>query len=360
MAESSVNGLPDVPEIKTELEEELHPVIPKEFLTNGVHEDSDCEEIAYFSQAEVDSTRRCLENTRLIIKDFETQLDWHLQQYMALRDIFNKKGGGKDDSSKKQDLLSISQLSALIANHPEGNKKFIKRKGALNGPGNKKRRQNKETDSEGSDFSDDSEDYEEITGGKQPSKKKKSKKNNFDMVVPKDEIEEEVHELIEPKVERQSDEEMEVAPPMPAKRGRPPKSETGGRGRKKVETVDLTNMRSCSVVLNRFDESQRPVVVKDENIDKDDLVELLQSKAIDTIEKFSPDSEKPIEILREDNYKEFNYNELSTSNIVVMFDDLEELPEFVFNKKVADFILNGQIKLVKSGVFDQFLGDQKI
>ncbi|EFA04242.1 uncharacterized protein LOC100141973 [Tribolium castaneum] len=337
MAESSINGFLDTPAIKTEPEDvflEDHPIIPKEFIKNGVQEDSDCEDVAYFSQIEVENTKRCLENTRLIIKDFETQLDWHLQQYMALRDIFSKKGGPKDDPTKKQDLLSISQLSALIANHPEGNKKFIKRKGA-----SKKRRRNKETDSEWSDLSDESEEFQENVKGK------KGKRGNYDMVVPKDEIEEEVHELIEPKVERDSEGEVQGVPPK------------RGRKAKKVDTVDLTNIRSCSVILNRYD--QESVDIKDEDIDKDELVQLLQSKAIDTLEKFTTDSEKPIEILKQDNYKQFNYDELGTSNVVVTFEDFGNLPEFVFDKKVTNFILNGQIKFVKAEVFDLFLSDQK-
>ncbi|RZB39805.1 hypothetical protein BDFB_005553 [Asbolus verrucosus] len=144
---TAVNGLDAIPPIKSEpidplLDADgLQPVIPKEYVTsttNGLHEDSDCDDISFFTQIEVDNTRKCLENTRLIIKDFETQLDWHLQQYMTLRNIFNPRRtltknsqNRNDDASKRQDLLSISQLSAIIANHPEGNKKFIKRKGPI-------------------------------------------------------------------------------------------------------------------------------------------------------------------------------------------------------------------------------------
>lgn len=225
-----VNGLDEVA-VKTEPTDPLDsiepPIIPKEFtVSNGFHEDSDCEDISYFTQVEMDNTRKCLENTKLIIKDFETQLDWHLQQYMTLRNIFNTKKNskdGKDDGSKRQDLLSISQLSTIIANHPEGNKKFIKRKGPIsNGAGGRKRRKNKdseseeETDSSDEDSEFDEEDFdmgeseeEDDPGAVKKTKKARGKKGKaFDDTQVKDEIEEEVHELIEPKEEIQSDEEM--------------------------------------------------------------------------------------------------------------------------------------------------------
>jgi hypothetical protein len=140
----AVNGLDQIPPIKTEpvdplLDPAEPPVVPKEFLESeesDYSEVSESEEMPYFTQVEVDNTRKCLENTRLIIKDFETQLDWHLQQYMLLRNPYNlkknSKGPGRGgDDTKRQDLLSISQLSTIIANHPEGNKKFIKRSGPI-------------------------------------------------------------------------------------------------------------------------------------------------------------------------------------------------------------------------------------
>ncbi|KAJ3653964.1 hypothetical protein Zmor_013183 [Zophobas morio] len=393
-----VNGLDEVA-VKTEPTDPLDsiepPIIPKEFtVSNGFHEDSDCEDISYFTQVEVDNTRKCLENTKLIIKDFETQLDWHLQQYMTLRNIFNTKKNskdGKDDGSKRQDLLSISQLSAIIANHPEGNKKFIKRKGPIsNGAGGRKRRKNKDSESEEeTDFSDedsefDEEDFdmgeseeEDDPGAVKKTKKARGKKGKaFDDTQVKDEIEEEVHELIEPKEEIQSDEEMmeeesfEVKK-TPAKRGRKPKGEEtktpakkGGRGKKgkNLETVDLTNIKNCKVVLNRLgkdDDDDEDVEIKEE-IDRDELVEMLKEKAVNSIENFSLDPEKPIAILKDDNVKAFDFNECKTSNVVVTFEDSESFPEFIFIKNVADHILEGSIILVHANVFDQHLsGEEK-
>lgn len=336
MSEGTQNGLAGVSAIKSEPVDD-NPEILKGYLTNGVCDDDEVEDIHYFTQTEVDNTRRCLENTRLIIKDFETQLDWHLQQYMVLRTDFNK--GNKDEPQKRQDLLSISQLSALIANHPEGNKNFIKRKGSQNGSGGK-RKKNQESETEDSDYSDEDSDDDDMDINSK--------------LVPKDEIEEEEHELVEPKVENESDddedfEEMGVEPP---KKTVKVKTE-GKRGKSK----DKEDVKPCTVVLNRMNDDS-VVEVKDEEMDKDELVALLQEKAIEESGKFETDPEKPIVILKEDNFEEFDYKELRLSNVIITYEDKENLPEFVFIKKIADYILNDQIALIKESVFDQLEGEQ--
>jgi hypothetical protein len=404
----AVNGLDQIPPIKTEpvdplLDPAEPPVVPKEFLESeesDYSEVSESEEMPYFTQVEVDNTRKCLENTRLIIKDFETQLDWHLQQYMLLRNPYNlkknSKGPGRGgDDTKRQDLLSISQLSTIIANHPEGNKKFIKRSGPILEANGKKRRKNKDSDSEGdSDFSEDNSDEydeEELEGHdsedvddpgvpkkKKPAKKviiKRGKNKEIDpLVVPKEEIEEEIHELMVPKEEKPSDDEYDggkVSQKSPSKKAKktkldvksPNKKRVGaGKAKKNMETVDLTGMKTCQVFLNRLpnDPQDSIIEIKDEDIDRDELIELLQTKAINSLEKFTIDAEKPVAMLKADNLHEFDFNNCKTSNVIVTFEGSDNFPDFVFAKNIANYVLNGLIKLVQSNVLNQHLTGQKV
>lgn len=394
-------------EVKTEPVDIADP--PKDFLVPGTTfaEDGECEDLQYFTQVEVDNTRKCLENTRLIIKDFETQLDWHLQQYITLRNIFSKKA----DGSKRQDLLSISQLSAIIANHPEGNKKFIKRKGPVSngGAGRKRRRTGKkgkdseeeETEEEDEEETEDSEDYDEEDSDSEnednPKRTRGAKKGDVQV---KDEIEEEYNELVVPKEEPNSDEDeddfdedemddddfdeddYEEEPPKkgkgkaaaataskktPAKKAPAPKktpvkakatpakaTKAAAGAKKGAAAKAKTPAKGKGRGKNKQavnDEDEDMPEIKDE-IDSNEISEKLQNKFIFDLDEFEVDEEKPIILLTDENYKTFDWNEVKLNNVIITFD--EQFPDFIFSKDVAKNILNDNIKVVEVGVFDMY------
>lgn len=220
-------------------------------------------EILFFTQVQVDATKKCFNNTRLVIKDFETQLDWHLQQYMTLRSM-GKTGNGATATSKG--MMSIAEISAAIA---EANQNFIKGKNKTNGKKTKK----VETDSE-SDLDDEESDSEEdddedgydsaeiddpseagsSTRKRGRKRRMVSESGDDSLIVPKDEIEEEIHELIVPKEEQ--DDEYISSGPRSKQKGKSAKGVNRKTSKEPIETIDLTkNMKPCAVVLDRMDQN---------------------------------------------------------------------------------------------------------